>query len=139
MEKHFVEFYSPGTLVSEMNTEPIDSWDVDTAVEMARSIVQRHSARPYGFRFITRERGPEDLDSHISKRSGIYYLGGKVETLEEVEARNDPAEAILRDNMRSNNISRIIVNKNSWRFTGELHDEDTVLDVFLGELKERGN
>jgi|WetSurMetagenome_2_1015567.scaffolds.fasta_scaffold517521_2 hypothetical protein len=133
MKKHFVTFLSPGTFVSETNTEEISSWDVDKAVKMAQRIVQRYNARPYGFYFSTRVRRARDLDSWVSKSSGIYYLGGRVETREEVEARNDPAEETLRWNMRVNNIEKIVINNNSWKFTAELKDEDTILDVSLGE------
>src|SRR5574340_92575 len=131
IEKHFVEFYSPGTLVSEVSRLPIDSWDVDKAVEMANSIKEWHGARPYGFRFTTRTRSEADLNSHESAKSNLYYLGGKIETREEVEARNDPKEEILRSNMRINGIDRIIINDNSWRFTAALNDDDIILDVNL--------
>lgn len=127
MQKHFVQFLSPGTFVSEMTEKPIDSWDVESAVLMAAEIKERHGAKPYGFRFTTRERGPDDLDSKQSAQSGIYYLGGKIETLAEVEARNDPKERILRSNMRYNGIDKIVINDNSWRFTAALHDGDVVL------------
>ena len=52
----------------------------------------------------------------------------KIETLAEVEARNDPKEEILRNNMRNNGIKRVITNTNSWRFTGAFKDGDTLLD-----------
>ena len=128
MEKHFVTFYSPGTLMSEVSVKPIDAWDVEAATEMARSIMERHGATPYGFRFTTRSRGDDDLDSKVSKTSPTYFLGGRIETLEEVEARDDPNEKILRFNMRSNGWSRIVVNDNSWRVTQPLEDGDVVLD-----------
>lgn len=128
MEKHFVTFYSPGTLMSEVLVKPIDAWDVEAATEMARSIMERHGATPYGFRFTTRSRGDDDLDSKVSKTSPTYFLGGRIETLEEVEARDDPNEKILRFNMRSNGWSRIVVNDNSWRVTQPLEDGDVVLD-----------
>jgi hypothetical protein len=128
MEKHFVTFYSPGTFFSETSEKPIDNWDVEAAVLMASDIKERHGAKPYGFRFTTRSRGETDLDSKVSATSGMYYLGGRVETLAEVEARNDPKESILRSNMRANGIERIIVNDNSWRFTGALEDGDVVLN-----------
>lgn len=131
MQKHFVTFYSPGTLVSETSDREIYAWDVNEAVEMAKSIKERHGAVPYGFRFITRSRGDFDLDSKVTDTSPMYYLGGKVETLAEVEARNDPGERILRSNMRSNGFARIIVNTNSWKITQPLNDEDVVLDVTL--------
>src|SRR5687767_6122315 len=131
MEKHFVTFLSPGTFLSESTEKPIESWDVDAAVKMARDIKERHGAVPYGFRFTTRTRADDELDSKVTASSGIYYLGGKVETLEEVEARNAPDEHILRSNMRGNGYAKIVVNDNSWRFTAPLRDGDVVLDVDL--------
>lgn len=128
MEKHFVQFLSPGTFVSEMTEKPIDAWDIETAVLMAAEITERHGAKPYGFRFTTRGRGPDDLDSKQTARSGVYYLGGKIETLAEVEARNDPDERILLSNMRANGYDRIVVNTNSWRFTAGLNAGDVVLN-----------
>ena len=135
MKKHFVEFMSPGTFVSELTIREVDSWDIDTAVKMAQSITERHNARPYGFRFFTRERDEGDLDSHISEQSNIYYLGGRIETREEVETRNDPEERILLSNMRINNWDRIVVNENSWRFTAPLTEHDVILDVKLPALE----
>jgi hypothetical protein len=133
MTQHFVRFYSPGTFVSESNTEKIDAWDIDKAVEIAKSIVQRHNARPYGFEFITRGREDGELDSKVISRSAMYHLGGKIETLEELEARNDPEEKILRNNMRSNKWDRVVVNTNSWKWTSPLEGNDIVLDVDMGE------
>lgn len=131
MEKHFVSFYSPGTMVSEETVKPIDAWNVQAAIDMAHDIKERHGARPYGFRFSTRAREDDELDSKVIKRSGLYWLGGKVETLAEVEARNDPQEHILRSNMRGNGYDKIVINNNSWRFTAPLNDGDVVLDVTL--------
>lgn len=102
MEKHFVIFFSPGTFVAESSQKPIDSWDVQTAVDMARTITERHNATPYGFCFVTRRREVDDLDSREVARSKMYYLGGEVLTLEQVKARNNPDERILVSNMEVN-------------------------------------
>jgi hypothetical protein len=128
MQKHFVTFYSPGTMVAEQTAKPIAAWDVAAAMKMADEIGERYGATPYGFRFSTRSRGPDDLDSKESASSAFYWLGGKVETLAEVEARNDPSERILLGNMRINGWARVVTNTNSWRWTQPLHDGDTVLD-----------
>lgn len=128
MKKHFVSFYSPGTFVSEETTEPVDNWDINAAVERAKTVLERHGATPYGFRFSTRTRSDDDLDSKVSNRSPMYYLGGKVETLAEVEARATPKDTILLGNMRCNEYDRIITNDNSWRFTAPLGKEDVVLE-----------
>lgn len=131
MEKHFVTFFSPGTFVAETTEKPIASWNVDKAVEMARSVSERYGAKPYGFRFSTRARQDDELDSKVVKSSGTYYLGGRVETKDEVFARNDPAEKILRANMECNDIEKIIINDNSWRYTGAFGADDVLLDVSL--------
>lgn len=126
--KHFVSFYSPGTFVSESTDREIPRWDIELAQKMAREVTERYGATPYGFHFFTRERGEGDLDSKVTKRSSMYYLGGKVLTLAEVEARNDPNDRILISNMRCNDYKRIIENTNSWKFVGELKDDDVVLE-----------
>lgn len=128
MEKHFVTFYSPGTFVCETSEKPIDSWDIETAKNMARKIKERYSATPFGFQFSTRSRAENELDSHVSNTSPMYYLGGKVETLEEVKARATEKDRILISNMEGNGWNRIITNDNSWRITQPLYDKDVVLE-----------
>lgn len=127
MEKHFVTFLSPGTFFSEETTKPIETWNVEKAVEISHGVLERCNAKPYGFYFSTRSRGPDDLDSKQTAKSNLYYLGGRIETKEEVFARNDPKEDILRSSMENMKIDRLIVNNNSWRFTGPLRDGDVVL------------
>lgn len=128
MKAHFVTFLSPGTFFHENTTKPIESWDVEKAKAMAKDIVERHGATPFAFYFTTRARGENELDSSQVAKSCTYYLGGKIETLAEVEARNDPKESILRSNMRCNGWDRIITNTNSWKVTQPLFAEDVVLD-----------
>ena len=129
MKKHFVIFFSPGTFVAEQSQKPIGSWDTDKAIEMSHDIEERHSALPYGFCFITREREDNDLDSHEIKRSGIYFLGGEVLTLQDVKDRNEPKDRILISNMECNGYDRIVVNSNSWQWTQPLSDNDVVLSL----------
>lgn len=127
MKQHFVTFCSPGTFISEQSSIKVNSWDVNEAKKMAKGIKERHGATPYGFYFSTRERKENELDSKVVKTSPMHYLGGKVETLEEVKARNDPKEETLRWNMQTNGYNRIIVNTNSYKSTFPLKDEDIVL------------
>ncbi len=128
MEKHFVTFFSPGTLVAEDRTMPIDGWDVDAALKLVAGVKERCGATPYGFRFTTRSRGPDDLDSKVSATSPMYYLGGKVETLAEVKARATSGDRALISNMECNGYDKIITNNNSWRWTQPLNADDVVLD-----------
>ncbi|MGB7324487.1 MAG: hypothetical protein WBD31_06420 [Rubripirellula sp.] len=127
VEKHFVTFVSPGTFVPETTTKDIESWDVDKAVEMAKEVNERYNATPYSFHFTTRSNNGE-LDSKETARSCNYFLGGEVQTREQIEARNDPEESILRSNLRSNGIERVVVNTNSWKVTLPLNEDDVVLE-----------
>lgn len=127
-QQHYVEFYSPGTFVAEVSTNPVDAWDVDAAVKMATDVTERHGATPYGFRFTTRGRDDDELDSRQIAKSPFYYLGGVIETLAEVKARNHPDDRILISNMECNGWDRVITNCNSWRVTRPLEADDVVLD-----------
>lgn len=126
-EKHFVHFLSPGTFISEETIKPIDSWSVEQAIVMARGIHERHNSTPYGFLFVSRSRNEGDFDSHETARSGMYFLGGTVLTLDEVRARQDPADEILISNMEINGFS-VIENTNSHKITVPFTDEDMVID-----------
>lgn len=139
MKQDFVTFYSPGSFVSECRTEPIDSWDVGIAMELAHSIIERHGARPYGFQFTTRSSNDNDLDSSVTATSPFYFLGGKVETLEEVKMRATERDRILITNMECNGWTHIITNNNSWSFTAPLKDSDIVLDWAHGDAQRKGN
>lgn len=125
--QHYVTFYSPGTLVHETSTKEIDSWDVQKAREMAKGVMERHGATPFAFRFITKGRKTDDLDSKEIASSGRYYLGGKIETVKDIEARNDPEERILLSNMRGNGWDRVVTTTNGYRVTQPLNEDDVVL------------
>jgi hypothetical protein len=127
MKKHFVEFYSPGTIVPEITTKAIDSWDIEKAINMSENIKERHGSTPYGFCFITKERKDNELDSRESKRSNFYYLGGKVLTLDDIKKRNDPKDEILISNMKTNGYKKVIENNNSWKVTLPFSESDIIL------------
>lgn len=134
IKQDFVVFYSPGTFMSEETRKPIDSWNVEKAMEMAHDITERHGATPHGFRFVTYEN-KGTLNSEQTAKSNFYWLGGRIETLAEIEQRNDPSERILRSNMQSNGYDKVVVNDNSYRFTGPLMEGDVVLP-FIVRRKE---
>lgn len=127
MQAHFVTFYSPGAILAEETTKPIDSWDTALALRMAADITERHSAKPYAFAFTTRSRGDADLDSKVTTRSALHYFGVKVETLADIEARRDPADRTLIANMLNNGYQRVVTTTSGWRATMPLRDGDIVL------------
>lgn len=127
VQKHFVTFYSPGSFVAETTTKPVDEWNVEAARELAKTITERHGATPYGFRFSTRGRSRDDLDSKTIDTSPMYYIGGKVETYEEIVARDLPDEHILRGNMACNGYTRIWTSTSGWKWSQPLKADDVVL------------
>ncbi len=129
MVKHFVEFYSPGTFLAEITIKEIDSWDVDKAVKMSKSIKERYNAKPYGFAFTTRERKENDFDSKETNRSGTYFLGGEILTIVELKNENEKNNQILINNMERNNWDKIVRNDNSWRWHQPLRENDIVLNI----------
>ena len=136
IDKHFVTFFSPGTFVAETSTLEIDSWDTIKAIELASTIKERYGAVPYGFKFSTLTREENELDSSETSKSGMYYLGGEILTLDQVKARNDPKDKILISNMEGNGWNRIITNRNSFSWTQPLEDTDIVLDFEATKLDD---
>lgn len=129
MQKHFVKFLSAGTFVAEETTKEIDSWDIEKAKQMSKEIVERYGARPYGFCFITKGRSDTDLDSKVIDQSGVYYINGVVETLEELKAKNDPNNRILISNMEGNGWDKVVTTCNPYRWTQPFTENDTVITI----------
>ena len=129
MMKQFVRFYSPGTLFSETREIEVAAWDTAKAIELSKDITERHGAKPYGFSFYTKVRGDNDFDSHTESESGMYYINGVIETLEDVIARNDPGDEILISNMKGNGWGRVVTTSNGYRATHPFRDVDQVVSV----------
>jgi hypothetical protein len=145
--KHTVTFYSPGTFVSECTTKDIDSWDTKKAVEMANSVMERYGAKPYAFVFRTfkthdeisdGEGGFLKVENKKEKESGYYFLGGKLETYDDVVARNLDSENILRSNMQNNEYCVVCVNTNSFKSTTPFGENDKIVDA-SGTVIESGD
>lgn len=136
-EKHFVTFISPGTLFHETTTKPIDSWDPCAAAAMARDVVERYGAKPFGFRFSTRlcsdpvddgRGGTLEVMAKDVRASGIHYINGTVLSLAKVEARGDAADRILINNMKGNGISHVVEVVNGYRSCHEFRADDCIVD-----------
>jgi hypothetical protein len=104
VQKHFVTFHSPGLLFADSSEKPISSWSVSEARAMAGEYC-------HGFRFTTRGREECELDSRVIKSSAMYYLGGEVLTVEQIERRHDDRDRILISNMRNNGYARVVRTK----------------------------
>ena len=142
MRKLYVRFESPGTYYAEITQKPIDARDVDLAVRMSRDVVERYSAKPYGFRFVEYmehepiddgEGGTLQVQPRKVGSSGFYHLGGRILRFDDIPDTKE--NAILRDNMRSNRIPLVVENCNSWRSTHPFEPEDTFLPTDGGEIR----
>jgi hypothetical protein len=129
MKQHFVTFVSPGTFFTEQTTKEINSWDTKKAIKMAKSVLERYNATPFGFYFSTRARKNNELDSKVVNKSCMYYIGsiGKIETLEEIESRHDPEDSILISNMKGNNWDRVFTTTKGWKATLPIGKGDKVV------------
>lgn len=91
---------------------------------MLSDIEERHGARPYGFQFHTKKRGWRDFEPKEVKRSGMYYVNCRVQTVDEVEAEG---QSVLADNMRTNGWDRVVTTTRGWSWSQPFKEGDTVL------------
>lgn len=146
-KQHTVTFYSPGTLFSEQSEKDIDSWDIKEAIKMAEKVTERYNAKPYAFVFRTYkthdpvsdgEGGFLQVESKKEKETGYYFLGGKLETYDDVVARNLDSESTLRSNMKFNEYWIICINTNSFKSTMPFGEDDKIVDA-SGVVIESGD
>lgn len=146
--KHFVTFFSPGTLVSEETVQPIGEWNTYEAARRAKHITERHGSKPYGFRFMTMACAPdmECGDGCVIpggqmkvSESPMHYLGGVVETLAQVKARAKPEDNILIVNMEVNGWPTVITTTNGYRHTMPFVDGALNLDAEGNVLEVAGS
>ena len=122
MERHFVTFVYPRLAVDEEAEEPVKSWDVEKAIEEAKT---RHPGA-CSFEFHTRRREDDELDSKVVARSPTYFLGGGIITIEEVRGREKNLQQPLLAGMEANGWDRVVVAK--FGKTSPLEEEDVVLE-----------
>ncbi len=143
----FVTFLSPGTMFDELSTRSLDEWSIAAAVELAKGVEERHGAKPYGFYFHTDivsgpvsdgEGGELTVAKKRVERSGVHFLTGTMETLDDVRGRNDPKEAILLSNMEFNEWPLVVVNMNSYKTVRQFHEKDCIVD-WQGTVITRGD
>lgn len=137
MRKHQVTFYSPGSFVSEQSTRDISEWDPAIAAKLAHTIVERHGAKPYGFRFQTilahepiedGEGGTLAVYPKMVEESGLYHLNSELRFFHQIAADDDPNERILLSNMRCNGWWIVAENRNSWRSVLPFEERDFVVN-----------
>jgi len=59
----------------------------------------------------------------------MFYLGGKILTLQDIKNRNNPNDSILISNMEINKWYCVVENNNSWKTIQPLREDDIILDI----------
>ena len=147
--KHYVTFYSPGTMFDESTSYEIDAWEPKAAMALleAKPIEERYGAKPYCFVFDTRivsedipdgRGGKLRVEPKTVETSGRYYINGRVRSVDDVERDADPKESILRSNMQCNDWAYICETRNSYRHTGTYSDRDCIVDA-SGNVTDTGD
>jgi len=130
--QNFVRFLSPGTFFDESTEKPIETWDVKTAVKMARDITERYGAKPYGFVFAEvivsdpvddGEGGKLEVKPKTVRTSGTHFIDGVLIRFEEVPAK----DSILASNMRGNGYPLVCETTNGYRHTGVFEADDCIV------------
>jgi len=125
MRKHYVDFLSPGTFVSEESSAPIEDWDTHKAAQMATHILERYGARPYAFRFrtmLTRDPLPDgegglfQVQPKEVAKSGLHFICGEVIRYDDIPD-DDKARRILKANMRNTDCALAVETRNGYRHT----------------------
>lgn len=139
---YYATFYSPGTLFSESSTVKVNSLDLIEVLKKAKSISERHGAKPYGFVLEEREEGSVVKDGETYKlepktkwESGMHFITGTVMTLKDIP--NTPENSTLRSNMKSNNYAAVVENRNSYKITMPFEKKDVVID-WSGNILDKG-
>ena len=116
-----MKFYWRGTCCSNLFQ---DDGDVELAKKIMEKTFEDGTRKPYAFRFITRSRKDDELDSKVTDRSGYYYLEGSVLNLEQVE-KQEGSNSILACNMRNNHWDKVVMLEGGW--TQPLYENDVIL------------
>lgn len=134
-----VEFKSPGTFFHESTVKPIETWDTAVAAQMAKTIVERHGAVPFGFVFHEvlvaddipdGEGGFMPVQAKTVRSSSMHYLGGTIMGFSDLDNKYGLTTAQL--NMLSNNYPTVIVVHNGYKSTHPFHNEDFIVDPDTG-------
>lgn len=136
--QHLAVFYSPGTFFHEEMSIILDKPTVAEAVAASKGVVERYGATPFGFQIVEQivgdpvpdgRGGTLDVMPKKVRTSGMYFLGGRLRKLDDIEAVADPSESILVSNMRANDQPVVVENTNSWKSTHVFGENDVLLDA----------
>lgn len=107
--KHYVEFFFPGSFVSESDVRQVQSRDSEPDYIPPSC---------YGYRFFSRTEVQHDGETLIGKNTNYSPMTffGETYTLAEVEALNDDSLRILLSNMRCNGYARVVkTRRGNWQ------------------------
>lgn len=123
MVQSFVQFLNVGFGIIN-NTQPIERWDNDEAMEKALTIDDPTlDIRIIGYRFYDMETNTNS----IVKQSGIYYLEGEIFTYPKID--NDIAIFMKNTNADFPRGQQLIKIKKPYVLVYLFHENDTIVNV----------
>ena len=130
--RDFVTFFTIGKTDAEEDTKLVPGWNVELAITMARNMYSRQFIKPYAFRFSSRAWSNVDLCSTVRATGPMNYLGGRMEPLAKLEARDEPEERLLLAKIRERGFGTVVVIQlGSKRLIAPLAGGDAVHREFL--------
>ncbi|KQW72338.1 hypothetical protein [Ensifer sp. Root127] len=124
MSTKHIRFLFDASFKSTEYVVETSSWDVEAAAGIAHRLTLERGVQPYAFWFESREpgHGPEP------KISGTYYLGGKLQTLDELRAENDPSAVIMIHHLEARGIERVVTTNCPCLASFPFRDGDHILE-----------
>lgn len=128
--KKYVRYYYEGKYIDHIVHREIETESVDDIINDIQSI---DGIWPYRFQFVTRHPEKETSGEwSISNVSHMYFVNGKIRTLDELIKENNPNNKVLIGNMKSNNYDKIIESTHGW-VSSFREGKDTLIEVKMRE------
>ena len=123
---HFVTYLFSPDSCSKPITVPSPAWDPRHAIERIDTVCGTHRHRPHRFYFTT----PHDANHGFTNptRSHMYYLGGFVETQQQVLERTSPQSPLYRS-MVDKNVHQVVTIQRDTIHTYPLTPNDIVMNM----------
>ncbi|MBB6487942.1 hypothetical protein [Rhizobium lusitanum] len=122
MNNEFAVFAFAGNFSSTERRVAIQSRNVEYAEGIAQQMTIECGFQPVAFRFETMSD-----DGSIQNRSGWFYLGGTVETLQDITGKNEPGDSRLIHFLEESGLNKIVTNNCPYLVRFPLRDQDQVL------------
>ena len=128
IKQHFVTFKSPGMATAEHTTKEITPGTRSRPLRWPTTYWNATAPSPTASTSPPGPAPPQELDSKNIAKSGTYFMGGKIQTLQEVMA-NPTGNKTLIENMKGNHWDQVVTVTKGHQWTSPILKDDAVLDM----------